>query len=132
MYNSTLPHGIVRLPKLEALYLYDAGLEGDFEFFGDFVGPIYELWMDDNPYLTGTMPKEIGALTTLASLSLSNCDLWGQIPSELGALTLLEQMWLFGNWLSGSVPTEIGNLSELQIFAIEDNNITDVAMPTCV
>lgn len=114
MYNSSLPQEIATLPDLEALYIYDTGLEGDLEFLSD-VGPMYELWMDDNPYLVGTIPSEIGTLTTLASLSISNCDLWGQIPTEVGHLTLLEQIWLFGNWLSGTVPTEFGKLSELQV-----------------
>jgi Leucine-rich repeat (LRR) protein len=129
VYNSTLPQEIVQLPHLEALYIYDVGLEGDLEFISD-LGHMYELWMDDNPLIVGTLPSEIGALTSLASLSLSNCDLSGQIPSQIGALTQMEQMWLFGNWLSGTVPSEIGNLDVLQIFAIEDNNITDVVMPT--
>lgn len=127
LYESEMPIEITQLPDLEALYAYNTGLEGNLEFIVQ-LDKIFELWLDDND-ITGTIPTGIGGLTDLASLSLTDNDLYGEIPTEIGYLTDMEQMWLFGNWLSGEIPTEIGFLSELRIFAIEDNNITDVSMP---
>jgi hypothetical protein len=128
-FNSTIPLEISKLPKLEAFYGYDCDLEGDIEYIAN-MDNIFELWMDDNPGLIGTIPTEIGKLTSLASLSFSGCDLSGRIPTEIGELIMMEQMWLFGNWLSGEIPSEIGLLTELEIFGVEDNNITDVTMPS--
>jgi hypothetical protein len=128
-FNSTMPLEISKLPKLEAFYAYDCGLEGNIEYVAN-MDQMFELWMDDNPGLEGTIPTEIGKLTALASLSLSGCDFSGQIPTEIGELTMMEQMWLFGNWLSGDIPSEIGLLTVLEIFGVEDNNITDVTMPS--
>lgn len=127
-YNSSLPAEIAELPKLEALYAYGCGLEGDLGFAPK-MESIYELWLDDNPDLIGPIPSEIGDLATLASFSVSNCDLSGQIPSEFGKLTLMQQMWLFGNWFSGTIPTELALMTDLQILGLEDNNITDTSMP---
>jgi Leucine-rich repeat (LRR) protein len=127
-YNSSFPIEIAELPKLEALYAYDCGLQGELDFAPK-MNSIFELWLDDNPDIVGTIPTEISEMTSLASLSISNCDLSGQIPSEIGQLTLMEQMWLFGNWFSGTIPSEIGLMTELQIMGLEDNNITDTSMP---
>jgi len=128
LYNTTLPQEIVNLPSLEALYAYENGLEGDLTFLRNLT-KIVELWLDGNSDISGTIPSDIGLLTNLMSLSITHCDLWGQIPTEIGKLTLMEQMWFYGNWLSGSIPTEIVGLPNLKILGLEDNNITDVAMP---
>lgn len=128
LYNTTLPQEIISLPSLEALYIYENGLEGDLNFLPS-LSKIVELWMDGNPYMTGTIPIHIGRLSNLMSLSITHCDLWGQIPTQIGKLTLMEQMWFYGNWLSGSIPTELVNMSNLKILGLEDNNITDATMP---
>lgn len=128
LFNTTLPQQIINLPNLEALYVYDNGLEGDLNFISG-MSKIVELWMDENPDLTGTIPTTIGHLTKLMSLSITNCDLSGQIPTEIGQLTLMEQMWFFGNWLSGTIPTEVLQLTNLKILGLEDNNITNTVIP---
>lgn len=128
IYNSSLPDDIIHLPELEALYLYDTGLIGDLEFLPS-MSEIVELWVDSNPLITGTIPTEIGLVSGLASISVSNCNLHGQIPSEIGVLSHMEQMWFNGNWFTGSIPTEFGNLPKLQILGFENNNITHVSMP---
>eukprot|EP00934_Nitzschia_sp_Nitz4_P005910 Nitzschia sp. Nitz4//scaffold86_size83305//80807//83204//NITZ4_005277-RA/size83305-augustus-gene-0.70-mRNA-1//-1//CDS//3329559295//5900//frame0 len=127
-YNASFPTEISALSKLEALYVYEAGLEGSIDFIGS-LDRVVELWVDDNKELQGTIPTEIGNLGALASFSLTNCNVRGQIPTEVGKLSHLQQMWLYGNWLSGSIPSEFGGLPKLQILGLENNNITDVSMP---
>ena len=56
--------------------------------------------------LTGTIPAELGSLTSLQSLYLSDNYLSGPIPAELGSLTNLEWLFLSGNQLSGTIPAE--------------------------
>ena len=123
LYNSTFPMEIARLPSLEALYLDNTNLYGNIGFLSEMKSP-YEIWMDDNPNLGGTIPTEIGKHFEMASLSISNCAVIGTLPSELGNLGHMQQMWLFGNYITGSIPSEIGSLYKLRIFQTEDNYIS--------
>ena len=44
--------------------------------------------------MTGTIPTELGNLTSLAILNLSANQLTGEIPAELGRLDKLEELHL--------------------------------------
>ena len=72
----------------------------------------------------GTIPPEIGQLTSLVTLQLENCGLTGSIPPEIGNLTNLGSLYLDGNQLSGSIPSEIGDLTSLVQLDIQDNQLT--------
>ncbi|KAL3919565.1 MAG: hypothetical protein SGILL_003691, partial [Bacillariaceae sp.] len=130
--NSTIPLGLADLPNLQALYAYKSGITGKVEDFLPRMKSIFEIWLDDNYDLGGTIPTEVGMLTTVASLSISNAAVEGPIPSTIGLLTNMQQLWLYGNYLSGEIPSEIGALSALKIFAVEDNEIMDTSMPSQV
>ena len=54
--------------------------------------------------LNGTIPAELGNLSNLSALVLSDSGLSGKIPAELGNLANLEQLMLGGNQLSGTDP----------------------------
>jgi Leucine-rich repeat (LRR) protein len=127
--NSTIPQQIADLPNLHALYAYRSGITGNVQDFLPRMKSIFEIWLDDNYELGGTLPTTVGLLTNLASFSISNGDLSGTIPSEIGLLSNMQQLWLYGNYLSGDIPSEIGSLSLLKIFAVEDNIIKDTSMP---
>ena len=63
--------------------------------------------------LNGSIPPELGNLTSLRTLSLGDNQLSGSIPSELGYLTNLEFLRMQSNQLSGAIPVEIANLAGL-------------------
>lgn len=121
-YNSSLPTQIVNLPQLEYLYVGFSFLEGDLSFLPQ-MPTIFELWIDDNPGLTGTIPTTIGQASTLVSLSATNCDLSGPLPTELGQLTDMIQIWLFDNAFTGTIPTELGNLIKMKILDLQKNQL---------
>ena len=82
---------------------------------------------------TGSIPAEIGNLTTLIILDLSGHDpngspdgnkLTGSIPPELGNLTNLNYLSLADNGLTGSIPPELGRLSNLIVLLLNDNGLT--------
>ena len=73
--------------------------------------------------LTGTIPQEIGNLTSLASLILSNNTLAGTIPQEIGNLTQLTWLILSNNGLTGTIPQELGNPTGLTGVYLWANNL---------
>ncbi|KAF3634662.1 hypothetical protein FXO37_26368 [Capsicum annuum] len=59
--------------------------------------------------LSGEIPKELGLLTELQSLSFGTNNFSGPLPSELEDLTKLTQMWASDNAFTGRIPGFIGN-----------------------
>jgi len=130
MYNSSLPIELIQLPELEYLYAGYSFLEGGLDFIPSMTN-IYELWLDDNPGLEGTIPSAIGNLSNLASFSAANCGLSGSIPSEFGSMTNMIQLWLNDNNLSGEIPSELGNSVTTKILKLHNNQLVG-DMPTSI
>ena len=63
--------------------------------------------------LTGSIPRELGNLSSLRHLNLGGNQLTGAIPTELGNLSSLQGLHLWNNQLTGAIPPELGNLSNL-------------------
>ena len=80
-----------------------------------------------NP-LRGAIPAELGNLTNLEMLNLSYNQLSGAIPAALGNLDNLEQLWLVNNQLSGAIPAALGNLSNLEVLIL-NKNLLSGALP---
>ena len=73
--------------------------------------------------MTGTIPSEIGHITGLASVSITNSSLTGTIPVEIGNLEGLRRLWLYSNSLTGEIPKQLQNLDQLQILELHDNDL---------
>ena len=74
--------------------------------------------------LSGTIPTDLGMLTSLTLLSLSNNRLTGTIPAELGGLTNLDTLWLHENKLTGTIPAELARPSSMRQLFLSDNRLT--------
>ena len=72
--------------------------------------------------LNGTIPSELGSLSSLQKLKLSYSGLTGTIPSELGSLGNLTHLWLDRNSLGGTIPSELGSLSNLTFLKLNVNS----------
>ncbi|HMB89998.1 MAG TPA: hypothetical protein VKP65_04070 [Rhodothermales bacterium] len=79
-----------------------------------------------NNQLSGSIPVELGNLSTLNALQLAGNELSGSIPVELGALTNLTQLYLHSNQLSGSIPVELGDLSNLTNLFLGSNQLSGI------
>jgi Leucine-rich repeat (LRR) protein len=79
--------------------------------------------------LTGSIPPELGNLIGLTSLSLSWNQLTGSIPAELGNLSNLTWLHLGGNQLTGSIPPELGNLTSLRYLYLWLNQLSGSLPP---
>mmetsp|Transcript_30486 Transcript_30486/g.37116 ORF Transcript_30486/g.37116 Transcript_30486/m.37116 type:complete len:958 (-) Transcript_30486:82-2955(-) len=81
-------------------------------------------------FFSGDIPTEIGALTSLKSLSLKNNLLSGPIPNEIENLTNLESLNLEENRLTGQIPTTaIQPLTQLKVLNLSSNLITGSIPP---
>ncbi|KAL5699068.1 hypothetical protein ACHQM5_030020 [Ranunculus cassubicifolius] len=74
--------------------------------------------------MTGEIPQEIGALTELHALNLSNNQLSGSIPRKLSELKNMESMDLSHNKLTGEIPSEFSALNYLAVFFVSYNNLS--------
>ncbi|XP_019155963.1 PREDICTED: receptor-like protein kinase HAIKU2 [Ipomoea nil] len=97
--ESPVPEGIVKLTRLNWLYL-------------------------SNCSLVGEIPAGIGNLTELTNLELSMNNLSGEIPPGISMLKKLWQLELYWNHLTGKFPVGFGNLSNLQFLDASLNNLT--------
>ena len=73
--------------------------------------------------LQGVVPADLGQLTELRSLDLSDNQLQGVIPPSLARLRRLEWLDLGINRLSGGIPPSIGELAELQVLKLGTNQL---------
>ena len=94
---------------------------------------LVSLSMDSND-LNGTLPPELGMLTTLDYLAMflninTGFDVTGAIPSEVGCLTRLTHLKMQDLGVSGAIPTELGRLSKLDMLLLEGNRL-EGPMPT--
>jgi Leucine-rich repeat (LRR) protein len=81
------------------------------------------LWVQNNPMLVGSIPREIGDLSNLFQMSLYQNRLGGSIPTSIGKLTGLLKAYLNGNRLEGTLPSELGELSNLFALYVGENNL---------
>jgi hypothetical protein len=73
--------------------------------------------------LSGTLPYEIGLLTGLRHLNISNTLISGTIPPVVFSIKL-EIIIMSGNLFSGGIPTEIGNIKELYSLDLSRNRLS--------
>ena len=73
--------------------------------------------------LTGFIADDLGLLTSLVELDLSENWLSGGIPGTLGQLANLRVLRLSGNRLSGEIPAELGRLEGLQTLDVGSNRL---------
>ncbi|CAB9528415.1 leucine Rich Repeat [Seminavis robusta] len=75
--------------------------------------------------IQGSLPGELGLLTSLEILDISRNSIGGTIPTEIFALPKLWVFALYQNQLQGTVPSEIGLLSDtLENLSLLDNELT--------
>ena len=74
--------------------------------------------------LTGSIPDNIGLVSTLTRMQLNDNSLSGTISSSLYRLSLLAYLDISRNSMVGSLPSTFGTLSMLKYLAISSNLLT--------
>eukprot|EP01124_Arcella_intermedia_P000727 TRINITY_DN10397_c1_g1_i1.p1 TRINITY_DN10397_c1_g1~~TRINITY_DN10397_c1_g1_i1.p1 ORF type:complete len:1129 (+),score=178.07 TRINITY_DN10397_c1_g1_i1:217-3387(+) len=88
-----------------------------------YLSQLIELDLTDNE-LSGTLPGSIGNLSQLSILSLRGNKLSGTISKSIGNLYLLTTLKLSYNQYSGTIPEFIGNLLQLSILELASNQLS--------
>ena len=71
----------------------------------------------------GSIPSELGMMSSLQLLGLHNNTLELEIPSEIWNLTQLSALYLDGNNFRGTIPREVEKLTELVDFRLRCNDM---------
>ncbi|KAK1290320.1 hypothetical protein QJS10_CPB18g01781 [Acorus calamus] len=142
--TGSIPPGLFLLRNLTKLLLLSNDLSGPIPPEIGRCASLVRLRLGDNR-IGGAIPKEIGGLTALDFLDLSNNRLmvpcrrtsanapildaslnWftGSIPDGLGRLISLNKLVLFGNSLSGPIPASLGHCSGLQLLDLGNNRLS--------
>lgn len=74
--------------------------------------------------LVGTLPPEIGDLTSLVALELNYNSITGTIPAEIGLLDACAFVHLEHNQLSGGIPPEVGDMGYLWFLYLDHNQLS--------
>lgn len=83
-----------------------------------------ELWISDCG-LIGPIPESFGGLQRLRNLDISNNGLSGSLPSQVFELKSIEQMELYNNSFSGPLPSfGWSNLTKLRRFDVSMNHLS--------
>lgn len=80
--------------------------------------------------LVGTIPSQIGNLSSLVEISFSNNSFHGPLPMELVNLQRLELINFEENNLEGEMPSWFGSLPKLQHLYLSDNDFTGPIPPS--
>jgi len=98
-------------------------LEGSLPSEIGMLSSLTHLDLDIN-FITGTIPSEIGMLSSLYWLDLDFNSITGTISSEIGMLSSLTYLDLDDNSITGTIPSEIGMLLSLRYLDLHQNSIT--------
>ena len=84
---------------------------------------LHSLDLRGNWGLTGPLPDEFFELGSLESLRLTRVGLGGPLNPAIGHLTSLEELELNSTGLGGPLPPEIGNLAQLEALDLSANDL---------
>ncbi|XP_012489064.1 receptor kinase-like protein Xa21 isoform X1 [Gossypium raimondii] len=122
--DTMLPMSIGNLStSLEYLELTNCKLKGSIPAEIGSLSSLISLKLGNNA-LTGVIPDTIGHLENLQSLQLQGNKLQGFIPYDLCLLGRMFELFLGGNELSGSIPECLSNLTALRNLSISSNRLT--------
>ncbi|MBA0616964.1 hypothetical protein Godav_026446 [Gossypium davidsonii] len=121
--DTMLPMSIGNLStSLEYLELTNCKLKGSIPAEVGSLSSLISLKLGNNA-LTGVIPDTIGHLENLQSLQLQGNKLQGFIPYDLCLLGRMFELFLGGNELSGSIPECLSNLTALRNLSISSNRL---------
>lgn len=123
-FSGEVPASFGRFQKLEKISLVDNLLDGPFPSFMGNVSTLKHLNVSYNPFRPSRLGPEIGNLTSLEILWVTQCDLVGEIPDSLGQLKKLTDLDLSLNGLTGSIPSSLTELTSVVQIELYNNSLS--------
>ncbi|KAA8515211.1 hypothetical protein F0562_018390 [Nyssa sinensis] len=123
-FSGDIPESFGSFRRLEALSLVGNLLDGTIPSFLGNISTLKQLNLSYNPFSPGRIPPELGNLTNLEILWLSDCDLVGPIPDSIGQLKRLTDLDLALNNLNGPIPSSLTELSSVIQIELYNNSLT--------
>ncbi|XBI14900.1 hypothetical protein VPH35_057414 [Triticum aestivum] len=118
-------HAINKLPSLKVLCLEDSDLRKSPATLSHYnLTALRVLDISGNTFQAAFSPSWVWHITTLTYLDLSQCDFRGSIPDEMGSMTSLEEVHIAEANLAGIIPPNLKNLCNLKIVDLHDSNTT--------
>ncbi|KAE8791052.1 putative LRR receptor-like serine/threonine-protein kinase [Hordeum vulgare] len=116
-------NSIANLPKsLNALTLRSNNISGTIPLEIGNLSSLSMLYLDTNLFM-GPIPFTLGQLRDLVMLSLSKNKFSGEIPPSIGDLHQLEELYLQENLLSGSIPESLASCRNLVALNLSYNTL---------
>ncbi|KAB1204350.1 hypothetical protein CJ030_MR8G014199 [Morella rubra] len=84
-----------------------------------------------NCNIKGSIPGDMGNLSSLTIINLVDNELVGSIPTALGRLHLIEGIWIDANMLTGPIPAELCSLKRLVELSLGGNKLSG-QIPACL
>ncbi|GER31752.1 leucine-rich receptor-like protein kinase [Striga asiatica] len=123
-FSGAIPDSFGTFQKLEVLSLVANLLEGTIPAFLGNVSTLKQLNLSYNQFAPGRVPPELGNLTNLEVLWLTETNLIGEIPDSLGRLGRLTDLDLAYNSLSGPIPSSITELASVVQIELYNNSLS--------
>ncbi|VAH70439.1 unnamed protein product [Triticum turgidum subsp. durum] len=79
--------------------------------------------------ITGSIPKEVGNITSLELLLVNGNQLSGSLPDEIGLLPNLNRIQIDQNNISGPIPKSFANLNKTKHFHMNNNSLSGQIPP---
>ncbi|KAL6553997.1 Serine/threonine-protein kinase hsl1 [Orobanche minor] len=126
LLNGTIPASLGNITTLKKLVLaYNPFSPGPLAPELGNLTNLEELWLSEC-HLVGPIPESCGRLSRLKNLDLSSNQLIGPIPSQIIQMTSIVQMELYKNLLNGTLPVGWSNLTMLRRFDASMNKLTGI------
>ena len=116
-------------PGVYGLDLTGKGLDGTIPLEVSFLATSLNILRLTSNTLKGTLPSQLGMLSSLQQLYASSAELQGNIPTSFGLMTALTWLDLSQNALKGPIPSTFGNLTSLSYLVLSDNSLSGKVPP---
>ncbi|KAL2253184.1 UNVERIFIED_CONTAM: Receptor-like protein kinase HSL1 [Sesamum indicum] len=123
-FSGDIPTRFGTFQKLEVLSLVENLLDGTIPAFLGNVSTLKQLNLSYNPFSPSRIPPELGNLTNLEVLWLTETNLVGEIPDSLGRLRRLIDLDLAYNSLIGTIPGSLTGLTAAVQLELYNNSLT--------
>ncbi|KAG2683844.1 hypothetical protein I3760_10G052300 [Carya illinoinensis] len=123
-FSGGIPDTFGKFRELEVLSLVYNLLDGTIPAFLGNISTLKMLNLSYNPFFPSRLPPELGNLTNLEVLWLTDCNLVGEIPDSLGRLKKLTDLDLALNALDGPIPRSLAELSSVVQIELYNNSLS--------